>query len=69
MLCSTSLNRTLDLYYKLNNNEVALSVKPVVLNRLKEDSKWSQSYYAYLCGGELSSLTHDTLFFEMLGKL
>ena len=24
----------------------------MLLCRLKEESKWSQSYYAYLCGGE-----------------
>ena len=25
--------------------------------RLKEESKWSQSYYAYLCGGEFCRTT------------
>ena len=28
----------------------------VLLCRLKEESKWSQSYYAYLCGGEFLEL-------------
>ena len=30
-----------------------LCVMSMLLCRLKEESKWSQSYYAYLCGGEL----------------
>ena len=29
-----------------------LCVMSMLLCRLKEESKWSQSYYAYLCGGE-----------------
>ena len=29
-----------------------LCVLSMLLCRLKEESKWSQSYYAYLCGGE-----------------
>lgn len=29
----------------------------MLLCRLKEESKWSQSYYAYLCGGEFFKTT------------
>jgi len=27
--------------------------------RLKEESKWSQSYYAYLCGGKIKRYTRN----------
>ena len=30
----------------------ALFTSFFVIFRLKEESKWSQSYYAYLCGGK-----------------
>ena len=34
----------------------------MLICRLKEESKWSQSYYAYLCGGKFKFLS-----FQMLG--
>ena len=41
---------------------VELTIHAVnVIYRLKEESKWSQSYYAYLCGGNLLCFFLGTL--------
>ena len=31
----------------------------MLISRLKEESKWSQSYYAYLCGGKCYKLLYS----------